>query len=240
MIAEEVDFWDSEQASVVPRSGIYVAISGNTGAGKSTLVNAIVDRARELPLTTVGVNERRLHHPLLKLMFSESQRYAFGVQLHFLLQRHLVILRNLNLGKTIVIERSHLDDVMFVEQHRAAGNISEEEYRAYRTIAGVLHEKLPLPDVFVCLDAEPELSLARLHASEERGERPREFPSEEVKRSFVTEWYERYRVFHDDIVSQACSSGRYAGMHVLRRSAKLATEAIVAEVMGGLRSVSQR
>src|SRR5262245_48120579 len=49
--------------------GSYIAISGNTGAGKSTLIRALVQHAAERGHNAVGVQERALHHSCLPQMF---------------------------------------------------------------------------------------------------------------------------------------------------------------------------
>ena len=156
----DTSVWQLTDASAPLARGQYVAISGNTGAGKSTLVRALVDalRARDLPV--IGINERAFHHPLLPGMFADPARYAFGVQLNFMLQRHMALRHWLEHGHTVVMERSHLDDQMFVEQHAAQGTINAAQFDAYLQLAHVLHADVPFPTVFVCLDVPPALSFA--------------------------------------------------------------------------------
>ena len=225
------DLWNDDPGLVKGPRGRYVAVSGNTGAGKSTLVEAVVRRARALNVPAVGVNERALHHPLLRLMFAEPEVYAFGVQLNFLLQRHMVLLRWLRLGHVVVIERSHLDDGLFMEQHFEMGHVTAGERAAYLGLLSALNRKIPFPDVFVCLDVKPEMSMRRLARSEELGERPREFPDEATKYEYVKAWYKRIDEFHRRLTAAPAAGGGQPSPVVLQRSAEQDTASLAEEVI---------
>src|ERR1035441_6450776 len=101
--------WSDEERVENSHAGIYVAVSGNTGSGKSALIDAVVRLAQQRNIPVIGVNEREIHHPYLRLMFSDPGSFAFPIQVNFLLQRYLVLLRHLKLGHVVIIERSHLD-----------------------------------------------------------------------------------------------------------------------------------
>lgn len=195
-------YWNDDVTAAAVEAGVYVAITGNTGSGKSTLVAELTRLLRQRGVRAIGINERCLHHPLLGLMFYRPRKYAFGVQLNFLIQRHLMLSRWLELGYTVVIERSHLDDRLFMETHLQEGNIDPDEFAAYDSLFRALAARLPDPNALVFLDASPEVSLARLKASELACERPKEFPDEETKRHLVTEWQLRFRRHYSDLLSK--------------------------------------
>jgi deoxyadenosine/deoxycytidine kinase len=181
-----------------PGRGRYLAISGNTAAGKTTLLNGLAKALRERGADAVGVSERVFHHPYLKLMFSASEDFAFPVQLSFMLERHMLLLDNLVRRKrTMVMERSHLDDEMFVREHVGTGNITPEQERAYLGLAEQLHARIPKPDLLVLMNPDPQLSLERLARAEEQGSRPREFPTEAEKQAWVHRWHGMYQELHD-------------------------------------------
>src|SRR5215203_5785127 len=185
-------YWNTNWEAVPRGGGKYIAITGNTGVGKSTLVAAIADRLKALRYPTIGINERAIHHPLLPLMFRQPSRYAFGVQLNFLLQRHLMLSRWLELGYHVVIERSHLDDRLYMETHLDDGNVSSAEFKAYEVLFNTLSLRLPDPDCLIFLDASPETCIERLTASEQNAERPREFSDEISKEHFVHAWHRKF------------------------------------------------
>jgi deoxyadenosine/deoxycytidine kinase len=192
--------WDVNNVSFNGKMGKYIAICGNTGAGKSTLVKAIMERSKDYSFEMIGINERTLHHPLLKLMFKNPREYAYIVQLYFMLMRYSILYRWLKGGRTVVIERSHLDDIIFVQDHVDSRHITEEQYELYVNLSNVLHKSLPDPDIYVYLDVPPELSIERLKISEENEHRPREFPNDSIKYRYIYSWYERYSILINEII----------------------------------------
>lgn len=193
--------WDADRPPAKELGGLYVAISGNTAAGKSSLISAI--SARDSSLVTI--QERSLHHPLLRLMFSDPDQFAFPIQLNFVLQRHLVLYRHLGLGHSVIIERSHLDDELFIREHADQGRLRSGELDAWFALWNVLHARLRWPDVLVLMNPPPELSLQRLSHAEETGQRPREFPDEQSKKAWIYRWYESYEAFHNRIRNELAS-----------------------------------
>jgi deoxyadenosine/deoxycytidine kinase len=201
--------WNADPDLPAEPRGTYVAISGNTAAGKSTLVGELTRCLRANGKRAIGINERSLHHPLLPLMFYEPTKYALGIQLNFLLQRHLVLYRWLDLGYVVVIERSHFDDRLYMQTHLDQGNISAAEFAAYDQLFETLSRRLPDPDIYIFLDVPVELSLKRLKRAAESGERPEEFPNEESKRIFVSEWQRRFQDQFRLLKSAQENQGRY-------------------------------
>jgi deoxyadenosine/deoxycytidine kinase len=193
---DTVGLWDCDTPAVDGR-GMYVAVSGNTAAGKSSLIAALERRLRDEGVDAIGVSERIFHHQYLRRMFSAPTAFAFPIQLSFMLNRHLVLLRQcVELGRTVIMERSHLDDALFLEEHAVSGAVQPDQRRAYFELAEVLHRRLPAPDVLVLMNPPVDLSLARLTAAEGNGERPHEFPSEEAKSAWVERWHGLYTDLH--------------------------------------------
>ncbi|HTE52672.1 MAG TPA: deoxynucleoside kinase [Kofleriaceae bacterium] len=232
MITQRTAEWSRSPGDVpVAERGVYVAVSGNTGAGKSSLIAAAVELGARRGLPIVGVSERTFHHPLLPLMFSDPGTYAFSVQLNFMLQRHMFLLRHLGLGHTIFMERSHLDDEMFVREHELGGHIDQAQRAVYDALAAVLHAELPAPDALLLLDVSPETSIERVKQSEDAGQRPREFPDEESKRAWIHRWYRLYGALHAQLHRRADGDARLAGTRLLDRDAATPTQILAAEVV---------
>ncbi|MFB4426010.1 deoxynucleoside kinase [Streptomyces sp. QL37] len=218
-------------------AGRYIAISGNTAAGKTTLIDTVAESLREDGTDAVGVSERVFHHRYLKLMFSASADFAFPIQLSFMLERHLLLLDNLvRRGRTMVMERSHLDDAMFVREHVGTGNITAAQERAYAEVSRELNSRIPLPDLLVLMNPEPELSLERLARAEAEGRRPAEFPSESAKIAWVHRWYDLYRTLHDDYRRRAVD-GDLRGTVLLELDAAAPPEEKIAAVVARARSL---
>jgi deoxyadenosine/deoxycytidine kinase len=216
--------WDDNVSIESQHRGTYIAITGNTGTGKSSLIRELVQLAEQDKKPILGISERSLHHPYLRLMFANPKDYAFPVQINFLLQRHMVLRRHLSLGRTVVIERSHYDDDLFVKEHLHAGNITQDEYKAYCSLSRVLHAKISPPDLFVILHADAKVSLKRIEEAESRGERPEEFPDYDTKRQWVERWYRLYSVFHAELHKRLEDDPKFSQTQLLQLPDDLATE----------------
>lgn len=233
----EPELWDVSSPVPVGLRGIYIAISGNTGAGKSTLIRQVVERAHNLGMSILGVSERTLHHPYLRRMFSDPSHYAFPIQLNFMLQRYLLLYRQIELGRSVFMERSHLDDALFVQEHYLEGNISSAQLDAYKYLVNVLHDQLPVPDLFILLNPNPEISIERVRLAEQRGDRPREFPSEIAKEQWIHRWYHLYKAFHSDLPSRLARDQRAAKTRLLTLDPETSQETQVHHVMCALNEV---
>ncbi|KRV46479.1 hypothetical protein AQ490_11310 [Wenjunlia vitaminophila] len=220
--------------------GVYVAVSGNTSAGKSTLVERVRRELTERGTQAVGISERLFHHRYLPLMFSRSDTYAFPVQLSFMLERHLVLLRNLELGRVVVMERSHLDDGLFVAEHIETGSVQPDQAAAYRELSAVLHRRVPAPDVLVLMNPRPEVSLARLAAAEAAGERPREFPDEDAKRRWVHRWHELYVDLHEEFRKRCAADPAFAGVRLLEADPQAPPGSAAPQVVAAVRDVTRQ
>jgi len=236
--AQPEEVWPDVGAlkSPPPQRGVYVGITGNTGCGKSTLVRHLTQRLKLNNPLVVGINERSFHHPLLQAMFFSPRRFAFGVQVNFALQRHLAVYAWLEAGYTVIIERCHLDDPIFVRHHFRMGHISSTEYFAYRTLSHSFRARLRVPDILVCLDASAKLSQERVTMAENAGERPHEFPNEETKWEFISGWAKAYQRHFSMLERLRRISSHYSEMNVIRFDAQLSTESIaitVANVIQG-------
>lgn len=217
---ESSRLWDDQSPANPSAKPIYLSVSGNTGAGKSTLIQAVVELAAARGISMVGVSERTFHHPLLRRMFADPAVYAFPIQLNFMLQRHLFLLRHLELGHVVLMERSHLDDEMFLREHVEADNISVEQRNAYLQLATVLHRNVPVPDVFLLLDVPPAVSMARIRQSEENGGRPREFPNDDVKLRWVHRWYQLYQNYHAELRHMHATDPTFARTMLIEKDAQ--------------------
>lgn len=186
------DPWDVPGSSNQQERGFYVCVSGNSGAGKSTLVKLIATKLFFKSERTIAIDEKSLHHPFISELFHDAGSYSFLIQLNFMLQRVVLVKRWLDSGYNVVMERSHIEDIIFIEHLRDRGYVTQEEYKAYQGLWTCLDKRLPHPDVMLFLDVSAETSLQRLHEDESSGRRPREFPNDAMKESWIRSWHRLY------------------------------------------------
>jgi deoxyadenosine/deoxycytidine kinase len=166
--------WSPPAPQVGEESPVYVCVIGQSGSGKSTLVRSLSRELASRGSSVIGIDERSTHHPFLDRLFYAPERYGLELQLNFMLQRVLVARRWLDAGVSIVMERSHLDDIIFARHLRSQGLISEPEFETYLELWKALLRRAPRPRLVIALSVSAEAALSRLARSEELGERPKE------------------------------------------------------------------
>jgi len=188
---QEPSVWKPPELRPTNEHVRYVCVTGNSGTGKSTLVSRFAeDLFPGLPV--IGIDERTTHHPYLDLLFHRPDEYALEMQLNFMLQRILIARRWLAGGFNVIMERSHLDDPVFIEFLHRKGLVNDHQRSVYQQLWEILNERTPSPDALVILQASPEASVSRVTSAEEEGIRPKEFTSLQHKVDWITGWADLY------------------------------------------------
>ncbi len=128
----------------------FVAVAGNIGVGKSTLVERLAERLGWEPFyEPVGDN------PYLADFYDDMQTWGFHSQIFFLTRR-LRMHRMLTENPTSAIQdRTVYEDAeVFAYNLSLQGNISDRDFETYRELYQVLTSFLPAPDLVVYLKAE--------------------------------------------------------------------------------------
>lgn len=214
------EYWNTDTCLSKPtQRGKYIAINGNTAAGKSTLINTVRTFSSNHLMQLMCINERVLHHPLMKLQFHEPKNYAYLLQLNFMIQRRLLIKRWLEMGYHIVVERCHLDDRMFMDYLLQQDYITIAAYEAFSLLNQTYEFQLPDPDYYIFLDIPVKIALNRLQNSESRNERPQEFPNEQVQRKSIEKWNQMYIHYYERLLNEKRKGIRCQQTTFLRWSA---------------------
>lgn len=187
-----LDPWDFSVQGNKSAKNVYICVSGNSGVGKSTLINAVGEAIHNKYANTIVIDEKSLHHPFLPHLFFTPNAFAFELQLNFMIQRVLIVKHWISQGFNLIMERSHLEDVIFIRHLLNEGLVNKEEHDAYISVWSQLVNRMPQPDLILYINVKPELSLERLRLSEASGERPREFPDEITKGKWINSWYQLY------------------------------------------------
>jgi deoxyguanosine kinase len=133
----------------------HIAIEGPIGAGKTTLARRLAERIdAELML------ERPAENPFLGRFYDDMAGYAFQTQLFFLFQRQKQVQA---LAQPSMFAQTVVSDFMFDKDALFAKlTLSDDEYRLYAQMHGVVAAQLRPPDLVVSLQASPATLLARV------------------------------------------------------------------------------
>lgn len=131
------------------RNLYYLAIEGPIGVGKTSLAKLMSER-----LGARLVLEKFDENPFLQDFYEDPDRFAFQVQLFFLLQRYQQQqeLRQVDLFHNLLIS-----DYMFVKDRLFASlNLNERDLGLYETVADHLERNVINPDLVIYLQADTD------------------------------------------------------------------------------------
>jgi len=134
----------------------YIAIEGNIGAGKTTLVHKMAQ-----DFNAKVVMERFADNPFLPKFYKDQNRYAFPLEMSFLADRYQQItddLSQFDLFKDFVIS----DYFIFKSLIFAKVTLAEDEFRLYKTMFDIIYKEIPTPDLYVYLYQNTERLLANI------------------------------------------------------------------------------
>jgi deoxyadenosine/deoxycytidine kinase len=127
----------------------FVAVAGNIGVGKSTLVNLLSRRLGWEPFY-----EAVAENPYLADFYGDMPRWSFHSQIFFLSNRLRSHRQLLDHPTSVVQDRSVYEDAeIFARNLYDQGDLGERDYATYRQLYEVLTEFLPPPDLVVYLRA---------------------------------------------------------------------------------------
>ena len=133
---------------------VHIAVSGNIGAGKTTLTQMLSKHyGWEMRLEPVVIN------PYLEDYYKDIKRWSFALEVYFLKERFRDILDIAHTNKTIIQDRSIFEGVyVFVENNYRQGNLSETDFRTYMELFDLITNITKNPDLMIYLrKSVPEL-----------------------------------------------------------------------------------
>ena len=123
----------------------FVAVEGNIGAGKTTLVEKI---AQDFNAKTIL--ERFADNAFLPKFYEDQARFAFPLEMSFLADRYQQLsddLAQLDLFKDFVVADYHV----FKSLIFAKVTLQADEFRLYKTMFDIIYKEMPKPDLYVYL-----------------------------------------------------------------------------------------
>jgi deoxyadenosine/deoxycytidine kinase len=128
----------------------HIAISGNIGSGKTTLVEKLSKHYNWMP-----VYESADNNPYLKDFYEDMTRWAFHLQIYFLNSRFKQVMSIKDTDRTIVQDRTIYEDAyIFASNLHESGHIAERDYQNYLDIFNSMVSFVQPPDLLIYLRAD--------------------------------------------------------------------------------------
>ncbi len=136
----------------------FVAVAGNIGVGKSTLVELLAERMQWTPFF-----EPQSQNPYLADFYQDMREWSFQSQIFFL-SRRLRAHRDISdhPGPAVQDRSVYEDAEIFAHNLFLERNMSDRDYRTYRDLYEVLIRFLPPPDLVVYLRASVDTLVTRI------------------------------------------------------------------------------
>lgn len=164
----------------------FVAIAGNIGVGKSTLVSMLCQRLESQPFY-----EPVAENPYLADFYTDMAAWSFHSQVFFLTRRlraHYELTQN---PGSVVQDRSVYEDAeIFAENLNRQGYFKARDYQTYRELYETAVQLLPPPDLLIYLRASVPTLLKRI------ARRGRDF-----ERSITAEYLQGLNDLYEDWIS---------------------------------------
>ena len=133
---------------------MHIAVSGNIGAGKTTLTQMLSKHyGWEMRLEPVVIN------PYLEDYYKDIKRWSFALEVYFLKERFRDVLDIAHTNKTVIQDRSIFEGVyVFVENNYRQGNLLETDFHTYMELFELMTDITKFPDLMIYLrKSVPEL-----------------------------------------------------------------------------------
>lgn len=133
----------------------YFAIEGVIGVGKTSLARLLSEK-----LEAKLILEQSESNPYLKDFYRDPQRYAFQIQLFFLLGRYRQLL---NLPQQDLFHKYLIADYIFAKDKIFAYlNLEYRDLILYERVSTLLERELPKPDLVIYLQSSTDKLIAHI------------------------------------------------------------------------------
>jgi deoxyadenosine/deoxycytidine kinase len=166
----------------------FVAVAGNIGVGKSTLVALLCQRLDWQPFY-----EPVADNPYLADFYKDMSSWSFHSQIFFLTHRLRAHRQLLDHPTSVLQDRTVYEDAeIFAENLYRQGLIHPRDYHTYRELYEVLTDFLPPPDLVLYLRASVPTLLSRISNRGRDYERQITFEYLSQINTLYEEWIARF------------------------------------------------
>ena len=126
----------------------YIAVAGNMGSGKSSLVDFLCRHYKLKPFF-----EPNDTNPYLSLFYKDMKRWAFHSQMHFLTHKFRIHQELDRYPGTVVQDRTIYEDAeVFATNLHRIGYMSKDEFRTYKDLYQTMFNVINPPDILIYLE----------------------------------------------------------------------------------------
>lgn len=129
---------------------MHIAITGNIGAGKTTLTTMLAKHYQwEAQFEDVDEN------PYLEDFYSDMSQWSFALQIYFLGSRFRQVKEIRESGKSIIQDRTIYEDAhIFAENLNDMNLLSERDYKNYISVFKLMKDFVSAPDLLIYLKSD--------------------------------------------------------------------------------------
>lgn len=137
----------------------FLAIAGNIGVGKSTLVEMLCQRLGWQPFF-----EPVAENPYLSDFYKNMPAWSFQSQIFFLAHRLRIHQDLVHYPGSVIQDRSIYEDAeIFAQNLYLQGSMSQRDYETYHSLYSSMCEFLPPPDLVIYLRASVDTLIQRIN-----------------------------------------------------------------------------
>ena len=159
----------------------YIAVEGVIGAGKTSLAKKIAER-----LNAKLILEEYEDNPFLKSFYENPKKYAFHVQIYFLLNRYKQLQDS---AQDDLFHEYTVADYLF-EKDRifAYMNLDDDDLKLYEKLVDHIQKSIVTPDLVIYLQSTPERLMDNIKHRDREEER-------EMAEDYIKDLNEAYNYF---------------------------------------------
>lgn len=167
---------------------LYIAVAGNIGAGKSTLVEQLSTHYRLTPFY-----EPNEENPYMADFYADMDRWAFHSQMFFLGKRfRMHRLMEHTPGKVVMDRTIHEDAEIFATALHQSGRLAKRDFETYMAFYQSICQSLRKPDLLIYVTCSVDVLLERIHLRGRKEERNIPVDYLQTLQRLYDNWIERY------------------------------------------------
>jgi len=168
----------------------FIAVAGNIGVGKSTLVELLCNR-----LGWEAFYEPVAENPYLPDFYANMSRWSFHSQIFFLTHRLRIHQQILRFDGSVIQDRSIYEDAeIFAHNLYLQGSMNRRDYETYRTLYLTLTGFIPAPDLVIYLRASTSTLIKRINLRARDYERTISMEYLEQINKLYEEWINNFSI----------------------------------------------